>query len=406
MKKYMAFMFALIVMTYYPLTAPNVEAVYTLNEDFNSNSLGWFEADDSNKTLEIKNGKYYIEQSREKGLYITSTKSGLRGSEDFTIETSIEWISGVDNHAYGIVWSFFSYNFYYEFGITPDGKFVIYEVSNGKYSFFAGWTESPHIAKKSVNKLSVNRRGDTLQFRINGESVFEMPYRVSIGRGVGIAVNFRQKIAIDYFRVSQGINIGELESWELTGLTDNNDNCENAKLFFSNAERLFEDSPDKARELFYQAMKLCPGSRNTIYNYSIALYKTKYYKKAIGILERNSRISGITHTKMHELLIYLRLLRKENVTRGRTLASIFSEQCPGLDFTENILRDSLDHSSDELRAKYDKHFTLLPLESDFPTFTPSPARAGAQSSKKTGLIQGMSIFQMPEECKIQELSAP
>ncbi len=401
-KRFWAFLFVIILIAFYILAVPNVEAGYIIDEDFNTNSLGWDEENDNRKMLEIKDGKYFIRHNKEGSAWTSWIGSDINQFSDFTIETSIEWLSGFESSVHSVLWGSSNFKNYYGFGVNARGKFLVYKRENGVFYFFAGWTKSPHIAKNSVNTLSVSKSGNKLIFSINGIPVFEMPHMTFYGNKIGFQVGSSQMVAVDYLRVSQGIKSEESSSWEPTGITDNNDNCENAILFFSNAEKLMEDSPEKAREMFYQAMQLCPGSENAIYNYSLALYKTKYYKRAVSILERRIKVNGLRHTKMVELLIYIRLLRKENVTRGMTLASNFSEKCPGLDFAKMIFRDSLDHSSDELRAKYDKHFTLLPLESGFPTFTPSPATAGTQSSKKPSVTQGMSIFHVPEECNFRK----
>lgn len=375
-KWFWAFLFVLMLMAFCTPAVQNVEAGYILDEEFNANTLGWSEADDSNKTLEIKNGKYYFEHKSENKMWITQIDTEIDQFKDFTIEASIGLINNIDSHSYGIVWGYLNPNNFFGFGVSINGKFQVYMYNRRTLYLLKDWTRSPHIHKILDNILSISKKGNDVFFKINGELVHKMPSPALFGDHVGFVVNRRLKVAVDYLKVSQDIEGKALPVREISTATDKAGTCKDTSLFFSRGNKLLKDSPEKAREMYYQAMQLCPESENAVYNYCIALYKTKYYKKAINILEQRLSANKFSHPQMVEFLIYLRLLRKEDVLRGRALASDFAMRCPSSGFAKTIFSDSFGYTSDELRAKYENRFTPEIQELDIPSPYLPPGGSG------------------------------
>lgn len=84
-------------------------------DDFISNANNWKEANNNQRMLKIRNGKYVFEHKRqEKSWYVWKTIP-IDQDLDFQIQVTIQKVNGIDNHGYGIVWGMEDTDNFYRF---------------------------------------------------------------------------------------------------------------------------------------------------------------------------------------------------------------------------------------------------------------------------------------------------
>jgi len=166
-------------------------------EHFNNNNRGWPEISNNNAQFAVTNNGYVIE-SRTGGWWFASKPIAINQDEDFKIECSLKKIVGVDNFGYGLIWGLKNDKNYYHFVITGEGRFVISRVREGNITDIIPWATPNSINRfNSTNKLTVEKKGDKLQFFINDSFVGKIKFEPFFGNRVGFSVWNKQTISFN-----------------------------------------------------------------------------------------------------------------------------------------------------------------------------------------------------------------
>ena len=174
-----------------------------LDEQFNDNKANWQTFDGAYYAANISGGKYILECKKNysknfyKYFYINPKK-------DFYVEMQMTMLSqGEKNYGCGLVWGS-SYMKQYYFDISKTGYYTIYEY-NGytkKSTNIQAWENSDLVNDLGeANVLAIEKKGNTLNFFLNGVVVFNMPFKTFFGSNVGFAVASNTKVSVDYFLV-------------------------------------------------------------------------------------------------------------------------------------------------------------------------------------------------------------
>ena len=172
-------------------------------DSFYSNRNNWAITDKEQVKLEIKNSKYYFDYKEKKGWTSTNVVN-LNDKRDFKIEAAIQKISGIQNNGYGIIFGRKDKDNQHQFVITSNGNFSIDKYDNGKLTTLVNWKKSSFIKKdnNAINKLKIEKRGNSYDFFINNYRVHTESYLKYYGKRVGFSIFDTQKIAIDYLSIS------------------------------------------------------------------------------------------------------------------------------------------------------------------------------------------------------------
>ncbi len=140
---------------------------------------------------------YLLKHNSRTSFDLLSQDFSLDLARDFFVEAEIEWISGDDGYAYGLACDVNGRDYLW-FGITANGFYSITRTLGGEKKELVPWTMSDNVnCYEARNKLSVHRRGSSLQFSINGRKVFETPYEAwssnRIGFGAGGIMSIRPR---------------------------------------------------------------------------------------------------------------------------------------------------------------------------------------------------------------------
>ena len=132
---------------------------------------------------------YLLKHSSRSVIDFLAQDFDLDLARDFFVETEIEWISGDEGYAYGLACDVAGKDYLW-FGLTANGFYSIARTVGGEKKELVPWTMSDNIyCYEARNRLSVHRRGSSLEFSINRRKVYEMPYepwssgRIGFGSG-------------------------------------------------------------------------------------------------------------------------------------------------------------------------------------------------------------------------------
>ena len=169
-----------------------------LVENFSDNNFKWPVGSKKERELKIRNGKYYFRhmQSNE-GYTISKAIKGFSAGVNFKIDITAKHISGITNNGFGIVWGKQGKNSHH-FRISDNGYFKLSKNVNGKFVDISGWKKSGKINKKNgLNRLSVEKRGNTLYCYINGARVYQSAFEPFRGNRVGFRIDKNQAVEFD-----------------------------------------------------------------------------------------------------------------------------------------------------------------------------------------------------------------
>jgi S1-C subfamily serine protease/antitoxin component YwqK of YwqJK toxin-antitoxin module len=134
----------------------------------------------------------------EKGLLMeTKTENGFKQSiniplslsEDFSIETIIDFKSGEKNSGQGLLWGFKDWENYYYFYISGNGYYKIGAKTEGIDLEFIKWTQTNTLNQDyQRNLIKVLRVKDKMYFSINGSLVHSADFYTFRGNNIGFQI--------------------------------------------------------------------------------------------------------------------------------------------------------------------------------------------------------------------------
>jgi len=134
----------------------------------------------------------------EKGLLMeTKTENGFRQTiniplsltEDFSIETIIEFKSGEKNSGHGLIWGFKDWDNYYYFYISANGYYKIGAKTEGINLDIVEWTQTNTINQDyKRNQIKILRVKDNIYFSINGSLVHSEEFYGFRGNNIGFSI--------------------------------------------------------------------------------------------------------------------------------------------------------------------------------------------------------------------------
>jgi hypothetical protein len=198
MKRKLFFMFTLI----FSILSLNAQEKYALIEDnFSDNSNKWWIGRSPVGKCEIAHGEYILGYKGTKS-WASNIEVDIDTEKDFVIETKLSRISGTVENGYGLTWGK-GKNGYYNFIITPKGKFYVRKVQSGqKPRYLINWKSSPHIKENSMtNKIRIQKTGMELSFFANDKFLAKVPFEPFFGNQLGFMLYQEQEIAAQYLIV-------------------------------------------------------------------------------------------------------------------------------------------------------------------------------------------------------------
>ncbi|MCU0502456.1 MAG: hypothetical protein MUC51_11955 [Anaerolineae bacterium] len=171
-------------------------------ESFGDNANGWaIWKPGSDYDAYLEDGEYVIEPKVPKNAREVMPMTFQR-PENFDLELSAIWKSGVNNHRYGLVLGSDAET-YYTFGASGNGQAVVGLNKGGAGEGVPdpiGW--KPKAAREgdgvSFNKLKIEVRGDKISYYVNDRRIGEITNAIIRDKwAIGVMVQDKQKVAFD-----------------------------------------------------------------------------------------------------------------------------------------------------------------------------------------------------------------
>ena len=182
--------------------APNPVTIF--HDDFNNNNNNWFIKDNDTAYAEVSGGYYFLENRGAYPAYgVWNDVVFIDQSKNFSIKASVNYVLGVQNYGFGLIWGATGSN-YYSFLICEEGGFLVEQYKNGTLTILKNWTTSSAIDTSTTsNLLEIRKEGNTDIFNINGQQVFTMPHQPFYGEAIGFKTDNYVEMAVDYVDISQ-----------------------------------------------------------------------------------------------------------------------------------------------------------------------------------------------------------
>ena len=202
MYKYLIFIFLFL-----GIASANAQTIL-YQENFDRESKDWPYFDSPDLTNKVENGvfKFTYKKAAVHAAKFVSTEPSK--TINYSIETAVEHLKGVDNFGYGITFGAKDVNNLYFFGISANGSFTLYSFANAKYTNIINWTPSVFIYRTAgfKNKLKVEKRNNKIYLFINGQVVGNIDAPAFFGDKCGVMVQMNQTVAFDDFIIKSTNN--------------------------------------------------------------------------------------------------------------------------------------------------------------------------------------------------------
>lgn len=175
-------------------------------ENFDDNSLLWEVGSSDVYDCEISNGMYSINhRPTDNSGRFYSRGFKVDDSKDYIIETKIRFVSGADNHAYGLFWGADGWVNSNRFNISGNRFYRLYHYEGENLLEDVKWTLDTNIIKSNseFNILRVQKEGDFVHISINNSKVAKLSARNFKGNEIGFFIGEKMKIEVDYLHIYQ-----------------------------------------------------------------------------------------------------------------------------------------------------------------------------------------------------------
>ena len=149
-----------------------------------------------------------MENKREQGGFAQWIHLPIDISNDFSIETIINFKSGAKNSAQGLIWGFKNWDNYYYFYISANGYYRVGAKTDGLSLEFIKWTQSSYINQNNArNLIKVNKVDDKVYYSINGQIIGSEKFYTFRGNNIGFSIpNGKKKVLFEGLLVRQDID--------------------------------------------------------------------------------------------------------------------------------------------------------------------------------------------------------
>ena len=178
-------------------------------DEFNDNEFSWPIAEYENTaSYSIENGHYYIDCLRRNLAVMALQAMDIDENENFEIEVAIRKESIGKKSRYGILFGYSDFDNLYGFMINDKGEFSFSERKDGKKEIIIPRTKSEYVNQGigTTNILMIKKEGEELRLYSNDSILAVTPFQSFFGNIIGLYIHRKQRIAIDYIRVTYSLN--------------------------------------------------------------------------------------------------------------------------------------------------------------------------------------------------------
>jgi len=169
-----------------PLNTPVPYTKVLLKDNFTKPTSGWGKVQNSDYTLEYKNGKYHVLINKQKGGQVIWIGSKYT---DVSIEVDTQQTSGPSDSEIGVVCRPTDAGGFYSFEFNKNGDYGIYKSTNWNSEPLVTGTLDPNtISANDVNHIEGVCDGSNLTLLLNGKALLQTQDSEYTKGGVGLVV--------------------------------------------------------------------------------------------------------------------------------------------------------------------------------------------------------------------------
>lgn len=177
------------------------------DEPFDFNVNNWPVSSDENAKVEVWAGLLSFDQKLNNSGSISYIPVNFSSTSDFIIETMITKSGGTDDSYFGIIWGALDANNQFQFTIDGNGEYGTGKVKDNVSSLFNSGTSNAIIKNNSTNVLDICKKGEKLEFYINGQLVNTSDFQPFFGNLFGIIAFDEIKIDVRSFKIYSLIQV-------------------------------------------------------------------------------------------------------------------------------------------------------------------------------------------------------
>ena len=168
-------------------------------ENLIRDSTNWSEEKDEDHSLTKNEDEYIVERKKETSYSIPTVFAELNYDDNWTIDCDTEWLSGVDDNWYGVIFGRSNSSFF-SFQITGNGHFNCSKFFNWACTKLLDGEKNDAINKWSNNHIQIKKIEDKISFFINRIYVSSIQSEPFFGKYFGFKVTNNQKISFRNFK--------------------------------------------------------------------------------------------------------------------------------------------------------------------------------------------------------------
>lgn len=175
-----------------------------LDEKFDDNRNGWWEGTVTMGTASVARGAYHVSCLRPGSWWYSNRTTFIDPEKDYTIEVVLRQTSGSLYGGYGLVWGVRDPRNLNEIILSSSGKYQIASAHEDAWQYHSPWTNTASIKPVGAyNTITVERRGATIRYLINGSVVGTTPNLALHGMDLGILCSDTVSVEVDRITIRQ-----------------------------------------------------------------------------------------------------------------------------------------------------------------------------------------------------------
>lgn len=173
-------------------------------DDFGTNANGWPTGETADSWLRIRIGSYLIDHyDSEASLYTWNSHDPIGSNDNYIIEVTLTNLMSATVSWYGLTWGFEDEDNFYNFSLTTNGRFGVFEQKDAVWTELAtGTSNTIEKGNDNPNTLKIVNENGLMTFYINGVPVLSREPLPLFGNKVGFHVVGDQRISVQEMSIS------------------------------------------------------------------------------------------------------------------------------------------------------------------------------------------------------------
>jgi len=181
---------------------PEASKTKVFSDDFSDNNTKWPEKSDTTAIYKVADGFYYIDIVGSTGKTIAETLSAFDDTKNYEVETKMQFLQGVKDKEYDLMFGGDEKQNNYRVGLTGDGGYYFYKKDNGEKKVIEAYTITSTVKKTEMNKITIRKYDGKFYLFINETLLYQSEAGALFGKRFGFLVMPKISIKVDEIRIS------------------------------------------------------------------------------------------------------------------------------------------------------------------------------------------------------------